>query len=206
MAKGAAPKVQKLEPAQVEQVQNAVFDWLAPKVSEIVPPDGTSFVLIDAALEKEAGYWFLRIYIDKPTFDISLDDCEKLSRALDKDIEAFVETIPVPGMKDFQYNLEVSSPGLFRNLKRPHEYQHYTGRGVILSEVDSSQEIRGTLQGFDESKQTVLLKEYPEGISLTSPQRTVSLTAILKFGDAGEGEAETADETSCPKIIPLNTP
>jgi ribosome maturation factor RimP len=125
---------------------------------------------------------------------------------LDKEIEAFVETIPVPGMKDFQYNLEVSSPGLFRNLKRPHEYQHYAGRGVILSEVDSSQEIRGTLTGFDAATQSVLLKEHPECISLTSPPRTVGLTAILKFGDANEAETDSPKDTPSPKIVPLNTP
>jgi ribosome maturation factor RimP len=208
MAKGAAPKVQKLEPAQIEQVQRAVFEWLAPKVAEItITPEANpsnAFVLIDAALEKEAGYWFLRIYIDKPTFDISLDDCANLSRALDKDIEAFVETIPVPGMSDFQYNLEVSSPGLFRNLNRPHEYQHYAGRGVVISEIDSAQEIKGTLSRFDATRNAVLLKEHPEPISLTAPPRTVSLTAVLKFGDVNDEAA--GPEESGPSIIPLNKP
>lgn len=44
------------------------------------------FELVDVEFVKEAGTWFLRAYIDKPG-GITIDDCEKVSRALSDQLD-----------------------------------------------------------------------------------------------------------------------
>ena len=70
------------------------------------------FELVDVEFVKEAGTWFLRAYIDKPG-GITIDDCEVISRILSDwlDKTDFIED---------SYILEVSSPGLGRQIGRAH--------------------------------------------------------------------------------------
>ena len=58
--------------------------------------------LWDVEYVREAGQWFLRVYIDKPE-GISINDCEAVSRPLS---DALDEADPIEG----SYVLEVSSP------------------------------------------------------------------------------------------------
>ena len=72
--------------------------------------EANNFELVDVEDVKEAGNWYLRVYVDKEG-GIAVDDCEVVSRALsDKlDVDDFIED---------SYILEVSSPGLGRPLKK----------------------------------------------------------------------------------------
>ena len=65
----------------------------------------------DVEYVREAGAWYLRVYIDKPG-GVSIDDCEAVSRALDPVLD---EADPIPT----SYVFEVSSAGAERELKRP---------------------------------------------------------------------------------------
>ena len=69
-----------------------------------------NFELVDVEYIKEGGNWFLRAYIDKEG-GITIDDCELVSRAL-SDLLDKHDFIPDA------YILEVSSPGLGRQLKK----------------------------------------------------------------------------------------
>ena len=76
-----------------------------PKVT-LIPVKNTSPAEIEFV--KENHRWFLRIYLYSKERDVTLDDCEKVTRSLDE----FLDTlIPV------KYYLEVSSPGLERKFK-----------------------------------------------------------------------------------------
>ena len=68
------------------------------------------FELVDVEYVKEAGNWYLRAYVDKEG-GITLDDCELVNRAWSDmmDADDFIEDA---------YILEVSSPGLGRQLKK----------------------------------------------------------------------------------------
>lgn len=68
------------------------------------------FELVDVEYVKEAGSWYLRVYIDKEG-GIAVDDCEVVSREADPilDTDDCIEE---------SYILEVSSPGLGRPLKK----------------------------------------------------------------------------------------
>ena len=66
--------------------------------------------IYDVEYVNEAGEWYLRAYIDKEG-GVTIDDCEAVSRAFSDALDAddFIEEA---------YYLEVSSPGLGRQLKK----------------------------------------------------------------------------------------
>ena len=74
------------------------------KVEELVLPivEANHFELVDVEYVKEAGTWYLRIYIDKEG-GIFINDCELVSRALS---EIMDKDDPI----EDAYILEVSSP------------------------------------------------------------------------------------------------
>ena len=83
---------------------------------------------------------FVRIFIDHPD-GIGLDDCETVSRAVSALLD--VED-PLPG----HYNLEVSSPGLDRKLKKPEHFQRFMGECVKVQmrfPIEGRRRFRGTL-------------------------------------------------------------
>ena len=74
----------------------------------------------DVEYVKEAGQWFLRLYVDKPGGAVGIDDCEAISRELDKLLD---EADPIPE----SYVFEVSSAGAERQLKRESDFERFMG-------------------------------------------------------------------------------
>ena len=100
--------------------------------------------IYDVEYVKEGPDWYLRAYIDKDG-GVSIDDCENVSRMLsDKlDEEDFISDA---------YILEVSSPGLGRQLKKDRHLEGSIGQSVdikLFEAVDGSKEFSGTLLSFD---------------------------------------------------------
>ena len=89
-----------------------VTDLVAQLAQPLAEAAGCS--LWDVEYVKEAGTWYLRIYIDKET-GVSIDDCEAVSRPLS---DALDEADPIEG----SYTLEVSSAGADRVLKKPEHF------------------------------------------------------------------------------------
>ena len=87
------------------------------KVEALVLPivEANNFELVDVEYVKEAGTWYLRIYIDKEG-GIFINDCELVSRALS---EIMDQDDPI----EDAYILEVSSPGLGRPIKKDKDFQ-----------------------------------------------------------------------------------
>lgn len=88
--------------------------------------------VLDVEYVREAGAWYLRVYIDKPG-GVSIDDCEAVSRTLDPILD---EYDPIPT----SYIFEVSSAGAERALKRPGDFERFTGEQV---EVRHYQPVEG---------------------------------------------------------------
>lgn len=88
-------------------------------VSKLVEPFvlEANCTLWDVEYVKEAGSWFLRVFIDKQE-GISIEDCEAVSRPLSDVLD---ETDPIEG----SYVLEVSSAGADRVLKKPEHFQQF---------------------------------------------------------------------------------
>ena len=78
--------------------------------------------LWDVEYVKEAGSWYLRVYIDKEG-GVSIDDCEAVSRVL-SDLLDEADPIQDP------YTFEVSSAGADRALKQPEHFQAFLGAPV----------------------------------------------------------------------------
>ena len=97
-----------------------VTDTVAQLALPFVQEAGCS--LWDVEYVKEAGSWFLRIYIDKET-GVSIEDCEAVSRPLS---DALDEADPIEG----SYVLEVSSAGADRVLKKEEHFQQFVGTEV----------------------------------------------------------------------------
>jgi ribosome maturation factor RimP len=96
------------------------------RVSELAEPLAASLGLELAEVEykQEGGRMVLRLFIDRDG-GVTLDDCAAVNRELAEilDVEDFIQS---------RYNLEVSSLGLNRPLKKPSDYERFTGRLVKI--------------------------------------------------------------------------
>lgn len=98
--------------------QTQIQETLEQLVNPIVEDFGLE--LADLEFKPEGRSMALRIFIDKPG-GVTLDDCVAVSREVGAVLE--VED-PIRSA----YRLEVSSPGLDRPLKKPADYEKFTGR------------------------------------------------------------------------------
>jgi len=84
--------------------------------------DGAGLELVHA--EHRGG--FLRIFIDRPDGGVTLADCEHVS----KQVSALLDVVDFGRQR---YVLEVSSPGLDRQLYRPRDYARFAGHKVRVT-------------------------------------------------------------------------
>ena len=104
--------------AKRDTYESRVEAYLLPLMEE------HNFELVDVEYVKEAGMWYLRAYIDKEG-GFTVDDCEMVSRKLSDWLDE----------KDFiddSYILEVSSPGLGRQLKKEKDFKRSLGEEVEI--------------------------------------------------------------------------
>lgn len=118
------------------------------KVWELAEPlaEGAGAELIDVEFVREAGEWYLRLFIDREESPVDHDLCEAVS---DLTSAALDEADPIPQ----SYYLEISSPGLERPLKRPQDFLRYAGHDVVVklyAAKDGRKEFAGRLIGRDE--------------------------------------------------------
>ena len=100
--------------------------------------------LWDVEYVREAGCWYLRVFIDKEG-GLSIDDCERISRRLDPMLD---EADPIPD----SYVFEVGSAGAERELKRPGDFAQFLGSEVELrlyQSMNGSKVFVGELAGYD---------------------------------------------------------
>jgi ribosome maturation factor RimP len=99
---------------------------VASRVTELAEPIAASlgFELAEVEYKQEVGRTVLRIFIDRDG-GVSIDDCAAMSREL-------AEILEVEDFIQGHYNLEVSSPGLNRPLKKPSDFERFTGRLVKI--------------------------------------------------------------------------
>ena len=104
----------------------------------------------DVEYVREAGQWYLRLYLDKDG-GVDILDCEAISRKLSDLLD---EVDPIEG----SYTLEVGSAGAERALKRPADFQRYLGSPVLVKlykPVDGRKEFPGTLTAYNEADGSV---------------------------------------------------
>ena len=112
----------------------------------------------------------IRLFIDHPD-GIGIEDCEKVSSA----VSAFLDVEdPVPD----HYDLEVSSPGWNRKLRKVEHFQRFTGETVKVEmrfPIEGRKRFRGTLLSSDDANIVVDV----DGVSHTLPMATIDTARLV---------------------------
>ena len=112
--------------------------------------DEMAFEIVDVEFVKEGDIYILRALCDKEG-GIGIEDCVNISRRLDKwlDDNDFIKE---------SYTLEVSSPGLGRELKKDRDLIREKGKKVeikLYKAIDKVKEFAGILREFDDENITI---------------------------------------------------
>lgn len=131
-------------------MKNKVVETVEEKISSKVNEMGFEIEYVEFV--KEGDNNILRIVLDKPNGSISIDDCELVSRAVEDDIDKLVKT---------EYVLEVSSPGLERQLKNIKLYKKYTGENInvkLFKKNEIGKEFECILESVKEENESINVK------------------------------------------------
>ncbi len=139
---------------------------IVKKATEIAEPVAKElgYTLWDVEYVKEGADWYLRYTIDSDE-GIGIEDCEKMSRAID----------PVLDEYDFiedAYHLEVSSPGLEREIKTDWHMEACKGEAVsvkLYAPINGVKVIVGQLTSFDSENVVITTDE-----EITIPRKAVA--------------------------------
>ena len=99
---------------------------------------------------REAGSWYLRVFIDKDG-GVGIDDCERISRRLDPILD---EADPIP----YSYVFEVGSAGAERELKRPSDFEKFMGSEVevkLYQPYEGKKSLVGKLEAYENGDITI---------------------------------------------------
>jgi ribosome maturation factor RimP len=128
----------------------------------------------DVEYVREGADYYLRITIDNEE-GITIDDCEAFSRAIDPMLD---EADPIADA----YHLEISSPGVERDIKTPAHIEFCTGEMVearLFAPLEGSRVHRGILQGMDEEGRVLLAIG---DNTLAIPRASISrMTTVFEF-------------------------
>ncbi|HEY0513903.1 MAG TPA: ribosome maturation factor RimP [Thermoanaerobaculia bacterium] len=148
---------------------------ITPEIEQIARGAGCELV----HAELKGG--ILRIFLDKAEGGVMLADCENVSRQ----VSALLDVL------DFgagRYVLEVSSPGLDRQLYRPSDYERFAGRLARVTYEDPETARKRTevarlkglrrAEGASAEDAVVLLEDDRTGESRELPLRNVKLARL----------------------------
>lgn len=130
----------------------------------------TGFELVDVEYVKEGSNYYLRAYIDREG-GITIDDCELVSRELSDllDVEDFIPEA---------YFLEVSSPGLGRQLKKDKDFARSIGEEVevkLYKPLNKKKELSGDLESFDDANIVLRISETE---TITIPRESIAMIKL----------------------------
>ncbi len=97
--------------------------------------------LLEVLLTGESGRTILRVLLDKEEGSVTLDDCTRVSHAIE-------DLIEVDGGIPTAYELEVSSPGIDRPLKKKRHFERVRGKTIrikTIQPIEGRQNYKGVL-------------------------------------------------------------
>lgn len=107
---------------------------------------GQGLFVYDLVYRRSGPRWKLAVFIDRDPGGVTIDDCEAYSRQLARELDVLD---PI----GHSYDLEVSSPGIERALRRPWHWERARGRSVQVKWRDESgraQHVIGELVDVDD--------------------------------------------------------
>ena len=125
-----------------------VWDIVEPFAQEL------GLKIWDVRFLKEGSSWFLRVFIDKDG-GVSIDDCVDLTHAINGPLD---EADPI----EQAYFLEVSSPGVERDLVRDEHFSAYIGEKIkvkMIRPVEGKREFSGILADYSDGNITISLED-----------------------------------------------
>ena len=127
-----------------KNIRDTVRDAISPTVTEL------GYDIWDITYQKIGADYHLEITIDKEGV-IDIEDCEKVHRASDP---ILAECDPIEGV----YYLDVSSPGIERELRTAEHISHSIGQKVLaklFAQKDGKKTVKGILTAFEDGKLTI---------------------------------------------------
>lgn len=153
--------------AEKKNTVSAVWDIAKPIA------DSLGLILWDVRFQKEGANWYLRIFIDKDG-GVGIEDCVDMSHALEAPLD---EADPI----EQSYNLQVSSPGIERDLVRDEHFLKYIGEKIMFKlprAVDGQKEFHGILESYENG---TLVLSYGNGKTLTVNKKETSWIRLDDF-------------------------
>lgn len=127
------------------------LDRVRRAVNGVVAREG--FELLDVELAIDRGQNILRIYIDTvppgtKERGVTVEHCQHVSRVVG-------DLLDVEDIIDSEYNLEVSSPGIFRPLTKPEHFERAKGERIKVKtyeKMDGRKVFTGILKNKSEGE------------------------------------------------------
>jgi ribosome maturation factor RimP len=128
---------------ETEDKQKQVIESVWTLLEPVVETEG--FELVEVEYRRESPGWVLRLFIDQPD-GVTVDHCARMSRLIG-------DLLDVQDVIRNSYQLEVSSPGLNRPLRKTQHYHQQLGRVIelrTLTPLGNRRNFRGILQSVGE--------------------------------------------------------
>lgn len=153
-----------------------VVSVVKPMAEKIIGELG--YVLVDVEYKKQINGMVLELFIDGPN-GISINDCEKVSKALDLPLDELNPTNNLP------YSLNVSSLGLDRPITTEYEFNKYKGKDVELKFYEplkpyNKKVMEGELSSWNDESVTIIIG--PENMMVQVPKKSIAqIVPVIKF-------------------------
>ena len=159
-------------------MKNSTNKNVAGVVRELVAPvaEQMGYFIWDVEFSKEGADKYLRITLDNED-GINIEDCEKFHRAIDPILD---EADPISE----SYILEVSSPGIERELKYPEHIDACEGWDVevkLYAPRNGSKAFRGVLCGYDADGRIVINANGED--TAFEPSEIAKIATYFDFGN-----------------------
>jgi ribosome maturation factor RimP len=145
----------------------------AEQIRQILGPilESMGLSLWDLEFQKQGPQWLLRIFIDRESGGVTLNDCEIVNRDLGAALD-------VEDIISHPYTLEVSSPGLDRTLSKPEHFARFAGSTVKIKTfqpINGQKVFRGKLLGLVDGMVNV---ELETGVVLAIPVTGITKSSL----------------------------
>ena len=151
-----------------KSIKETVRDAVSPTITEL------GYDIWDITYSKVGADYHLEITIDSPN-GINIEDCEKVHRAIDPILD---EVDPIEGF----YYLDVSSPGIERELRTDAHILHSIGQKVeakLFAAKDGRRVVCGILKSFENG--ALVITEQTGDVTLV--QNEISKLRTIFFED-----------------------
>ncbi len=130
--------------------------------------ENMGYELVDLKYGKHGKKWLLQIFADKDG-GINIDDCQKISQQVSYELDRY------PDLLKHAYNLEVSSPGIDRQLKTETAFIRNINKDVKINLYTPVDNYRRWSGKIIEAKNGRLVIEDKDGV-----KRTIDIDKITK--------------------------